>query len=611
MGKIKRAIIGMTLLIGLMNLVSAVSCSTSSYTQVYQSIPTNEITVTTNCHNPDQNNSVSFYALGGFFSLTGDNLIGAGGSKGQINILLNSEISGENIGYISFSDGTNFKINITIEDQQQTTGCRLIELPHTTNFRIRQGETSASGEIKVKASSECTDLDFNVIAQTQMNKPMYIQSKGESIPGKEYSFIIGLDAIDISTGTYSNSYTVSASAGDNVYQKTIPLSTTVTIGDSPISNSSFSDMPTCSIETNMVLNQTYKLSCTLSDPNINIEVPYNDFFIGKNVNEVSGTFEYVLEPVKIGNTNFLATFNYKGLSIGKPFEKEIRVTASETSSSGTEIEVLFYQNGEKVNIENLRTGEVTILSRDSKTKNVLDAYTIYLNGNNINSTFNLESDKNYEMIIDSPTYMSKTLNFTVQQGEFKIEIIPNKTTYKTGDTINITSNINNTKFLINDNLINTPYTFSSSGNLILKAVKEGYKTYEQNITVQNSIRYLTITPSTTEWKEGTKVKMSLNENASWEVLLDNVIIKNGQSDLVEFEITDSGNYQIKANNNLIFPGYTLEKNSWYDYLKFWTWKYYLGWVTLGLIILGLIYGYRKLFGEEDDIYSERIPERRG
>lgn len=597
----KKTIFVIVLSIFLLNLVNAsVTCSSNNFEATYETLPTSPITITTSCYNNDLNNSVQVFALGNFFSLADGNgfTIGAGSTKGQINILLNSGLIGNNTGYITFTSGESIKIQINKKVSEPTTGCRLIEMPHTTNFRIKQGETSASGEIKVKASTECSELDFNVIEQTQMSKPMFLQSKGESIPGKEYSFTIGLDAVNVNTGTYQNSYVVSASSGNEVYQKTISLSTTVTLGDSPISNSSFADLPTCNIDGEQVLNQSYKFSCVLNDPNINVEVPYNDFFIGKNVNEVSGNFEYLIEPVKIGNFVFLATFNYKGLSIGKAFTKEIRVTPSATSSSGIDLDVLFYQGGEKVNLENLKTGETSILVKDQKTQKIVESFKIYLNGNQINNTFNLESDKSYELIVDSPYYLSNTLNFTVKQGSLIIEINPNQTYFRTGDVINLSSNVNGTRFLLNDQIINSPYTLSTAGNFVLKFVKEGYTSQEINISVSSSIRYLTVTPTTSEWKKGSEVEMLLNENASWAVYLDNSLKESGNGNIVKFKITDSGTYQVKANDVVILPGIEVKSKSIFSYLKFWQWKYYSGWIVLVVIILVIIFGYKYLFGEE-------------
>lgn len=107
--------------------------------------------------------------------------------------------------------------DLTVEEDNSGE-CRLIELPHTSSFLLEQGETGSSPTIKVRASSECPDLIFNQIApQTQMDKPLYIKSEGESEEGKEYSFSIGFISEDVQKGTYNNIYTVSAYSGDDEY----------------------------------------------------------------------------------------------------------------------------------------------------------------------------------------------------------------------------------------------------------------------------------------------------------------------------------------------------------------------------------------------------------
>jgi len=174
-------------------------------------------------------------------------------------------------------------LSVLVEEAEPVTGCRLIELPHTTRYRIRQGETDVSSQIRIKVSTECPTLSMDVNEETQMSKPMFLQGQtGEIEPGGEFSFTIGLDADGVETGTYSNTYIVSGSAGDDVYQKIIHLSTIVTISTSPSTNASFATMPTCSLDaTEMQLNKSYKLTCSGRDVNLRIKPQFDpEFFKG-------------------------------------------------------------------------------------------------------------------------------------------------------------------------------------------------------------------------------------------------------------------------------------------------------------------------------------------
>lgn len=503
-------------------------------------------------------------------------------------------------------DGVNKNILFHIEGEEPTTGCRLIELPHTTSFKIKQGETGASGEIKVKASSECADLDFNVIEQTQMSKPMFIQSKGESIPGEEYSFTIGLDATDVSVGNYNNVYTISASSGDNVYQKSISLSTTVTLGDSPISNNTFSDLPTCNLETELKLNSSYIFSCSNENPNLAMEVLYNDFFKGISVSEDGSNFKYKFQPLKMGNTDFVCLFKYKGVPIGDPFVKEVRITKSGSAVSGTELKVLFYQSSVKKEIDKLSTGNVNLLIKDESTDSVVEEFTLYLNGDKINNSFYIEADKFYELIVDSPTYSSRTLNFTVSESELDVKIIPDQTYYYNGDQIEFNTSINDTVYLFDNEKITNPFILNKIGNFTIKVVKENYKDKIFNLTIRERITWRSYEPNPVQdWKKGKDVIIRLSKNSSWEVKKDDTITQTGNSDLVEFEISDYGKWGVYAEGNYVI-GHDLVKKSWTKDLWNWIKEH---WIISTVIILVIILGggwylFFRESGENDEYGGE-------
>ena len=203
MKKKEYILIGLILIICLItSFVSAsVSCTTNSISATHKEdeLPKSQ---TIHCTNSDPNNSVQVNKIGTYISTnpTTPFSIGAGEANKPIIITFESAPVGIYNYLLWFDDGSNpVSINLNVEEEI-TTGCRLIELPHTITFRLKQGETGASGEIKVKASTDCPELDFNVIEQTQMNKPMLVQNKGETDPGKEYSFTIGLDSEGVETG---------------------------------------------------------------------------------------------------------------------------------------------------------------------------------------------------------------------------------------------------------------------------------------------------------------------------------------------------------------------------------------------------------------------------
>ncbi len=608
-----RKIIGGLLFgIFLINFISAtIICSPDSISVSYN-VGETPPSQTISCTNEDVNNSVTLNKLGQYFSTNPLTpiTINPGEANKQITINFDSAPEGVYNNYLYFSDGSN-PIPITITSSQQSTGCRLIELPHTTTYRIKQGETGISGQIKLKVSTECqnTMVGMTVTEQTQMSKPMFLQgASGDVEPGEIFSFSIGLDAEGVSTGNYQNTYIVSGSIGDTIYQKSINLNTIVTVGTSPVDSETFSNLPSCTIDSDMSLNQTYSLICNKENPLIDVGVPYNEFFKGVDVIESEGKVEYKIQPLKVGVTNFLALFTYKGLQIGEPFIKEIRIMQGSVPVQGTELEPLFYQMGIKKEVSNLLNGDVTVLVRDSNTKTIVPSFTIYLNGEQVNNTFSIESERKYEMIISSPGYLSNTLNFSVLKSQLQI-IDPPQSTYSVGDTVNLSTQINGSSFTLDDVVINSPYTFTSSGTFTLKAFKEGYLPVNKTIQVMGGVSYTSMSPDYDDWKKGKQVTIQLTKNASWNVEFEEfydkdemgnnlykekIILASGQGTMVDFKLEKKGIYTIKAEGEVILSK-EISDSTWYNPLS-WEWVNNLGYWWI-LIIIGLGFGYWFIFSK--------------
>lgn len=568
------------------------------------------------------NSSVAISKTGDFFSID-QTIIGASPSSKSINISFNpNSLAGSHSGSINFNDGSTPIPIIAIITEviiPQEEGCRLIELPHTTNYRIKQGETGASSKIRIKVSSECnkTMERMSVVEQTQMSKPMFlIGQSGDISPGDEFEFTVGLDAEGVSTGTYSNTYIISGSLGNNVYQKSITLSTIVTVGTSPVNDDTFSTMPSCTIDSDMSINKTYSLVCNNENPNVLIEVPYNPYFEGVSVSESEGKFTYKIEPVKTGNTQFMAYFKYKGVLIGNPFIKDVRITQGSVPLQGTQIEVLFYQAGNKKSKDSLNSGECSLLVKDTNTQNIVSTFKSYLNGvESTNNTITLQTNKYYELIVDSPGYQSRTINFTVSESPIIITLNPQKDVYIVGDVLNITDNAN-ASYTFSGTSITSPYELKSEGTFTLKAIKEGYTSSEKNITIESNVRYTTMIPLIQEWKKGKSVTINLNKNVSWEVYVNEqykqdgfilyrapVLLSSGDGTRVDFVIEKYGQYDIKTKNGYVIFSNTLEKKGYTDWLPEWSWYVWVIIIAL-LVFLGYILFFKKSGSAESNVGFE-------
>lgn len=472
-------------------------------------------------------------------------------------------------------------------------GCRLIELPHTTNYRIKQGEKSVGSPIKIKVSTECSTLSMSINEETQMSKPMYLLGQsGDVLPGGEFTFTIGLDGEGAATGVYQNTYLVSGYSGDKVYQKRITLSTIVTIGTNPITNQTFSTLPACTIDSDMNLNSTYNLVCNNENPNIDIDVPYNEYFEGVSLSEADGRFEYKLKPIKIGNTDFLAFFKYKNVIIGAPFRKAIRIFTGGTPLQGTSLLINFYQFGVKKNLEDLANGEVSAIILDESTKNPLQNPSIILNGKQINETFILKSDIPYEMIVSYQGYMAKTLNFTItKKAEITLTMTPSSN-FIAGDSLVLTTTPENTSIFV-DGKKESSLIYPSAGTHTIDLIFEGYENKQINITVLESAEII----SNSTWKKGLQQSFVLSRNASWAVYYskDEVsysLLINGNGNIISFIPEKKGTYRIDLDGR-VKGTYEIKGMNWNA--KWWI----LPWWAWVLIVIGIFVVIRMFSGESE------------
>ena len=544
---------------------------------------------TTICAN-NANETVNITKSGTHFEID-QSVVGQSPAQQPIQITFNNMSAGFYQGSILFSSGQSVPVNLNITSTyippQPEQPCRLIELPHTSTFRITQNEKGSSSIIKLKVASQCNQTmeGMTVSELTQMAKPMFLQATtGDVEPGSEFSFSIGLDAIGVSTGTYQNSYVVSGSIGDNVYSKTIQLSTIVSIGTSPIDSNSFTNLPKCTIESNMALNTTYSLVCTIDNPNLDIEVPYNSYFKGSTVTESAGRVEYKVIPAKTGETNFLVNFKYKDLSIGDPFIQKVKITQGSVPLTGNALNILFYQNNEKKELNNLSRGNVTILVKDNTTDSIVNTFTSHINGQLVVNSFFVEPNKNYELIVDADGYLSKTLAFNIAEIPININITPSKSSYFVGDSITIATDVLAT-LSMNNISITSPYTFTTLGINLLKVSKEGYTTTEKNISVESKVSYTTMTPLLGDWKKGKEVIIELTKNATWNVMRDGVQIAQGEGTRVQFKIEEIGTYSINTDGYSILTQVVESKG----FLKSIKWYWWVG----GLSLLGIFVYSRK------------------
>ncbi len=587
---LKKEIFGVLMLIFLSSFISAsVTCTPSSINKEFY-IGENPGSQTVSCTNSDVNNSVTMNYFGGYFSLSPNTpLIFNPGENKQFTINFDSSLVGSSGGLIYFSDGST-PIPVSINAIQKIT-CSIDIFPQTmTNIKATQGEKK-SRTIQLTVPS-C--MDYPVLVQGVSlqgdQKPIQLGelSLGQINPGNSVNIPIEIDATGVTVGSYSDTlqFLLYDDEGNRINVPSVSISVIISQGINPITNFSLYDLPSCSLDAiNLNLNQTYKLVCSKTNPNIDIEPIIDTNFIhGVTVTDSDSQYIYNFKAVNIGNTNFKAFFKYLSANLGTPFEQEVRITNSGSNIvSGTNLKFNFYQSGIKKNSEQLISGDTIIQVVDNKTNSLVNSFNLYLDGQQINNTVNLESERTYELRATSDGYTDLVENFTVSKAEIEITLNPTQDSYMVGDIINITSNIEGISYTLDDVIINSPYTFDKTGTFLLKAYKEGYISVNKTIQVGKSVSVLKCDPSTTQKWSG-KIKCELSKNSTWQVYHDSEQISSGEGNMVEFEMDGNGFYEIKNGDEQVYSRSINNEPFW----KFWKWEwYYQG--TLYVLLIVVVY----------------------
>ncbi|HEY0090080.1 MAG TPA: hypothetical protein VGB37_14635 [Candidatus Lokiarchaeia archaeon] len=514
-----------------------------------------------------------------------DAVAGSSQSSGTFSIIFSPVKGNEGVYNGNIFIGTHvFSITINVE-KDDSADCRLIELPHTSSFRLEQSETSSTNVIKVRTSKECPSLIFNSIApQVQMSKPMYIQSEGESEEGKEYSFNIGLDGTDVQKGSYSNTYILSGYSGDNIYSKSIALSVTVTSGISPITNNSFSELPSCSLSSSeFQLNNTYRLICSITDLNLQIFPIIDSMYIeGKGVEETETQYIYNFKPRVTGNTKVCAKFIFKNAEIGTPFCQDIKIFQGSQPVGGTKLKFKFYPDLWNV-VDN-----VTVRVFDNSTQQLLQEAKLYLNGLDTSNPLKLNKGQIYEL--RASVYGYENLVQNIEIGNKPVDFTL-KEYYNIGEDLNFNLSESGVSIFLNDILISLPYKLESEGTFSLTLKKEGFSDTTKSLIVKNIYTISWATPDN-EAKKGKEILIEFNSEGEYDInytsnkgITQNIIPSEKQAidniNSVRFKVEGYGNYEIFFNNELA-KSYTIIQPIWYK-------RWYS--ITGGVILLIILFSW--------------------
>lgn len=526
--------------------------------------------------------------------------------------LKNNVPAGSYVGSIDFSGGS-VPVAIIIEapPENTTTGCVVDVFPTIlTNIKVQQGATKTrTVQLSVPSCFPSYVTIQGVTLQTD-EKPIELGeiSIGKVNPGSSISVPLEINGVDAVVGQYSDilQFLVYDINGNKVNVPSVSISVSVTHGTQPTTSDTFSTPPSCALSsTTLSLNQTYSFTCSGVVSNIQVSIPSNEYYVGKNVDITSSLYRYDFTPIKYGETKFKAEFKYQGASIFSPFESNLAITTSGTGVAGTDLAFYFTPK-----LDSAKVGEpIYIQLVDNRTGSLVENPTLLIDAKPLNNTagsfqFFFEASKDYELRGKAPGYpdIIKTINIVPKD----LEIIVNPPIGDASTLFNITVNTPNATLTIRgQNYIGTYYGSLPAGVNEIVATKEGYTKKSINITIDDTAR---VVFGGTDFKKGKEQTLSLNKNVSWTLFYkpkidspdaDREILNVGNSNQIVFTPKKHGVYQIGVDGNIISTYETVK----FSFSQKWWFLPVWGWLLVIVVLIVLIIFIAILKGPSSSSYQ--------
>lgn len=493
----------------------------------------------------------------------------------------------------------------------------IIIFPTAKTVTVQQGsEKTQNIMLTVPQSYPRTitiqSVDFNPGTETIKFGDLNL---GQVAPGQSIQIPIIFSGKDAQTGTYSTGLNIFALDPINgrINLPQVNLILQVSVGVSPVTNDTFSTPPTCSLSaTTLNPNQTYSFTCSNQNSNIEINPEASEYFEGKSVDISSGIFRYTFIPLKYGETNFKASFTYKGAPVFSPFNQAVRITTAGSTIPGTNLKFHFTPS-----LDDMQGSEqVLVQVIDNKTRSLVLEPRLWINSVEINSTsdtfsYLFNTDTNYELRAKASGYDDYTETITISPKS--VTINANPSSGDSGTLFNITTTPGNVTLKLNGNEVANPLnTKLNSGLNAFEASGKGFKTAYLNITILDYIRILSGGENFA--KEQNKLQtFYLSQNVSSftvyyqkdvkDTTRETYLTNYTHGNVIQFTPTKKGVYSIEADGK---PLGTFQINGFdwsgkFLFLPVWAWIII---VVIIVIIIILVISFRSGKG---DSYGEMPP----
>ena len=495
----KALIIIGTLLVFFGSVHATTTCLPSSISITF-SVNDQPQNMTITCINDDPNSTISLMKIGEHFSFT-PNTIGPSETKIITLEFDSSAPIGRYYGWISFNDSSNpIPVTITVEPKQETE-CTIDVFPTVlTNIKVPQGEKK-SRQILITVPECFPDkVNFRAVALESNIPPIELGelALGQLSPGTSVQIPLIFDATNCQTGTYYEtlSFNIANASGIRIPVPSVSISVTVTSGIMPITNETFSTLPSCSIPSNLILNQTYQVLCSDVDPNLQVHIGYNEYLKGLKVSTPSNQFIWDFKPIKEGDTTLKIWFTFKGAPIGSAIEQEMRISSvGSPSPIGGNITLKIFPSPEKIN----KPMNISILCMNDLGDII--PCTLYVNGAEINgNVIGVEPGKTYEIHATSTGYHTAHENITISLPKIQLLILNKEgdvtTSFDVGDQVEVVCRDPNTAEPINCHVLldgsssASTFTANKEGNHTIEVEAEGYESASKTVVFKPPVKVL-------------------------------------------------------------------------------------------------------------------------
>lgn len=497
--------------------------------------------------------------ISSLYTASPPSIIVAASSVGTLVVQLSDRPSQSGI-YISYLDIEGNQIPIVLEATvTPPQSCTLSPLVSSYITKIKSTSNPFTKTFSVIVGEGCTGgleiqrpILLNTINGDYGEQPISLTgslSLGKKEISEKASFDLEFNAKGLESTQYNPKVLIiGTTLSGSQIKAEVDLLISVSKTSSPATNITFSDYPTCTLPSfQLQLDAEYNLVCSVKNPSIKVNIPYNENIVGVKVEESGENEDFVwkFRPTKVGEFPLVAYWTFDNLPVGEPQVYNLVVTENVVAGAGESLLLEYYPpKGE------LQPGDqLSFLVKDNSTRQIVEA-KIYINGKLFEEdVLVVEDGKQYTIAVSATGYPA--LEDTLVVFARPIQLIVSPSVAEVGSLITWSTVPTGAAVYINGVEWTEPsFTPSEPGNFTIKASKERYAETERKVTVETALSLTSFLDPEGEYYIGEELNLNLSKSVEWQVLYSASegeppsVMAKATGSVVSFEPTQEGAYRI-------------------------------------------------------------------